>query len=120
MAQPKLSSIIEPLVLRTELRESTWDPDELSALSGGYILRVGAEALPPSCCGDLGTLREWALAAESTDETWQMFGPATHGPSFAARDEIYVTALSERSTTENLVVKFCIFGRLRLPLDVCR
>jgi hypothetical protein len=72
VALSQLTPEVISVILRRELADTNWILDELTALSGGYVLQLGSTSLPPSCCGDLSNLHEWRTAAEHTSEAWQM------------------------------------------------
>jgi hypothetical protein len=49
------------------------EPDNVGSFSGGFVLSAAGEHLiRPTCCGDLGNIRDWEQAAGCRESDWAM------------------------------------------------
>ena len=93
-------------ILRVEFADVTVDDalEELGALSGGFVLSHTHGAILPSCCGDLGNLAEWQMAADHVAADWKdvwIGHPWTHVRSEG--ETLVFTEPRESHATEELV-----------------
>lgn len=75
-----------------EMRKENYDRDLVSALSGGYILRVdNKDKIYPQCCSDLKTIYEWEELLDNQDSIFYNGHPA---PLVTVEDDAIIFNLS--------------------------